>query len=93
VEALSVLHATRWRGELADDRAVAMRDRLLEAPIATVEPEGLALEAWKVADEFGWAKANDIALARLLDCRLVTLDARLRRGTARLGFVVGATEL
>jgi integrase len=37
--------------------------------------------------EFGWAKtygANYVALARLLDCRLVTLDARLRRGTARL---------
>jgi hypothetical protein len=47
-------------------------------------------------DELGWAKtydANYVALARILDCRLVTLDARLRRGTARLGFVIGPTEL
>jgi predicted nucleic acid-binding protein len=37
--------------------------------------------------------ANYVALARILGCRLVTLDARLRRGTARLGFVVGPTEI
>lgn len=43
----------------------------------------------------GWAKtydANSIALARLLTCRVVTRDARLRRGRARLGIVVGPTE-
>jgi predicted nucleic acid-binding protein len=34
-----------------------------------------------------------VALARILGCRLVTLDARLRRGTTRLGFVIGPTEL
>lgn len=28
-----------------------------------------------------------------LACRLITLDARLRRGTTRLGFVIGPTEL
>jgi hypothetical protein len=58
--------------------------------------EALAGEAWSVADELGWAKtydANYVALARLLRCRLVTLDARLRRGAARHGFVVGPTEL
>ena len=31
------------------------------------------------------AAANYVALARLLKCQLVTLDARMRRGTARLG--------
>ena len=42
IEALSVLHATRWRGELGDDRALAMRERLLAAPVAIAEPDGLA---------------------------------------------------
>jgi hypothetical protein len=37
--------------------------------------------------------ANYVSLARLLGCRLITLDARMRRGTSRLGFVVGPTEL
>jgi len=44
----------------------------------------------------GWAKTYDaeyVALARLLSCRLVTLDARLRRGADRLGFVVAPQEL
>jgi predicted nucleic acid-binding protein len=34
-----------------------------------------------------------VALARLLDCRLITLDLKLRRASARLGFVIGPTEL
>ena len=42
-------------------------------------PKRLGEEAWRVADELGWAKTYDaeyVALARLLDCRLVTLDLR-----------------
>lgn len=75
--------------------APAWRERSAR-PIARVSPKRLPHAAWDLADEMGWAKtydANDVALARLLGCRLVTLDARLRRGTARLGIVVGPTEL
>lgn len=74
----------------------SMRDRVLAAPVRRHEPDVLAKEAWEVAGEMGWAKtydANYVALARILDCRLITLDARMRRGTTRLGFVVGPTEL
>lgn len=49
-----------------------------------------------MADEFGWAKTYDaeyVALALLLKCRLVTVDARLRRATERLGITIGPTEL
>jgi predicted nucleic acid-binding protein len=56
----------------------------------------LAGEAWRIADSLGWAKTYDAeycALASLLDCRLVTVDGRLRRGADRLGFVVGPAEL
>ncbi len=63
-----------------------MLDRLLGAPVQAVELGGLMREAWKVAEEMGWAKtydANYVALARMLACRLVTLDARMRRATAR----------
>jgi predicted nucleic acid-binding protein len=44
----------------------------------------------------GWAKTYDaeyVALARLLGARVVTLDARLRRGADRLGLVVLPEEL
>ncbi|MDP8978882.1 MAG: hypothetical protein M3N17_10005 [Actinomycetota bacterium] len=49
-----------------------------------------------IADEFGWAKTYDaeyLALARILGCRMVTVDGCLRRGVSRLGLVVGPTEL
>lgn len=96
IEAVSSLHAIVWRGELRRDQAESVLDRVLSAPIRRREPDGLAREAWKVADDLGWAKtydANYVALARMLGCRLVTLDARMRRGTERFGFVVGPTEL
>jgi predicted nucleic acid-binding protein len=52
--------------------------------------------AWQIAEELGWAKAYDaeyVALAGLLAARVVTLDARVRRGAGRLGFVVLPEEL
>lgn len=96
IEAVSSLHAIVWRGELSRNQAEPVLDRVLSAPVRRREPDGLAREAWNVAEELGWAKtydANYVALARLLRCKLVTLDARMRRGTARLGFVVGPMEL
>ena len=56
----------------------------------------LGLEAWNIADEPRMGKTYDaeyVALARLLRCRLVTVDLRLRRGAGRLGFVVLPTEV
>jgi predicted nucleic acid-binding protein len=96
IEVTSALHAAMFRGELRRDQAEPMLQRALAAAITQTEPPGLQQAAWMLADEFGWAKtydANYVALARQLGCRLVTVDARLRRGTARLGFVIGPTEL
>lgn len=95
-EVRSVLHQALWRRATTRAHATAAHRRFAEAPIEQLAPPGLGDEAWRVADELGWAKTYDaeyVALARLLDCRLVTLDARLHRGTARLGFVVGPHEL
>jgi predicted nucleic acid-binding protein len=86
----------RWRGELTTEQAETMRDRILNAPVQAVAGNDVPLEAWKVADELGWAKtyvAQYVALAGILGRRLVTLDGRLRRGAARLGFVIGAAEM
>jgi predicted nucleic acid-binding protein len=95
-EACSVLHEHAWRGELAPAQADHARRRLADADIDLRTHPRLADETWRVADKLGWAKTYDaeyIALAALLECRLVTVDARLRRGADRLGFVVGPTEL
>ena len=94
-EARSALHELRWRGEITADDAERARRRVEDSPVERVDDRRLGDEAWRLADELGWAKTYDaeyVGLARLLGCRLVTLDARLRRATDRLGFVVGPGE-
>ncbi|MGH3452667.1 MAG: type II toxin-antitoxin system VapC family toxin [Haloechinothrix sp.] len=52
----------------------------------------LGREAWRIADELGWAKTYDaeyLALAFLVDGRLVTFDRRLLRAAERLGLATG----
>jgi predicted nucleic acid-binding protein len=96
VEASSVLHEMAWREEITKPRAEIMLDRLLKAPVKVRTPSGLIRAAWRVADELGWAKTYDaqyVALARMLDCRLVSVDERLLRGVARLGVAVRPREL
>lgn len=49
-----------------------------------------------IADEMGWAKTYDaqyVALARLTDCKLVTLDERLIRGIERLDIAIRPRDL
>lgn len=95
-EGRSALHELLWRREITPEDAERAHDRLERAPIARSRHRRLGQEAWRLAGELGWAKTYDaeyVALADLLECRLMTLDARLRRATARLAFVVGPTEL
>ena len=95
-EARSALHETAWRGEIDPRDADDARLRLEDCPVERVDRPELGHEAWRIANELGLAKTYDaeyLALARLLQCRLVTLDRRLRRGADRLGFVLGPSEL
>lgn len=95
-EARSALHELAWRGDIASEAAVQARSRVETVAVARRTHPRLPAEAWRIADELGWAKTYDaeyVALASLLGCRLVTVDGRLRRGADRLGFVVGPTEL
>jgi predicted nucleic acid-binding protein len=93
-EACSVLHEAECRGEISRTDAHAARDRLISAPIAL--RTGTVEGPWMVASELGWAKTYDaeyVALARELACRLVTLDARLKRGAGRIVPIIGLHEL
>jgi predicted nucleic acid-binding protein len=95
-EARSALHELSWRGEISAADATAAHARLEQCPVQLRRPRRLGEEAWSIADRLGWAKTYDaeyVALARLLGCRLLTLDARLRRSTADLGVTIGPDEL
>ena len=95
-ETLSTLRELSWRGAVSIPTAEAALAALAHAPVEQLSPPGLAAEAWQVAVTLGWAKTYDaeyVALARMLGARLLTLDARLRRGAGRMVDVIGPTEL
>jgi predicted nucleic acid-binding protein len=95
-EASSVLHELRWRKEISDELAKIALERLAGADVSPRRPKGLTAEAWRIADQLGWAKTYDaeyLALARLLSCRLLTTDARLKASGSRVTNVIGPSEL
>jgi len=95
-ESRSALHEALFRRDISAVQALRALDALDHAPIRPRTQRQLSRRAWDLASEMGWAKTYDaeyLALAQLLNCRFVTLDARLHRGAARLGFVVSPTEL
>jgi predicted nucleic acid-binding protein len=94
----SVLHEMAFRGDISNALAEMALQKFLVGKLGVAEkrPDALTSTAWEIAKEFGWAKTYDaeyVALAKILDCRLVTLDSRLHRGAGRLGFVVTPAEL
>ncbi|MGH2445855.1 MAG: type II toxin-antitoxin system VapC family toxin [Candidatus Limnocylindria bacterium] len=95
-EAVSTLREHAWRGDISAEQAATSLAALMAAPIRKRAPRRLHREAWLVAEQLGWAKTYDaeyVALARLLGCRLLTRDDRLRRGAARAVETIGPTEL
>jgi predicted nucleic acid-binding protein len=95
-ETRSVLHEAMWREAVSRATAERALRHLDEAPVAVRRHRRLSDAAWRLADELGWAKTYDaeyLALAELLDGKVLTVDSRLRRGADRLGLVLLPTEL
>jgi predicted nucleic acid-binding protein len=95
-EATSVLHELRWRKEISNQLAIIAVERLATADVSGRRPKGLTAEAWRIADQLGWAKTYDaeyLALARLLRCRLLTTDAKLKASGSRFINVIGPADL
>lgn len=95
-EASSALHELLWRREISDDLAETALRRLIDADISPRRPKDLTNVAWGIAEQLGWAKTYDaeyLALARLLRCRLLTTDAKLKTAGSRVVGVIGPTEI
>ncbi len=95
-EASSVMHELRWRKEISGELSALGLDRLASADVSPRRPKGLIEEAWRIADRLGWAKTYDaeyLALARLLRCRLLTIDAKLKASGSDFVEVIGPADL
>lgn len=80
----SALHELLWRREIDEEDAEATRRRIEECPVQRARDTRLGDEAWRLANELGWAKTYDAEYVAL---------PRLRRGAARAVNVLGPTEL
>jgi predicted nucleic acid-binding protein len=95
-EARAGLHLKLHKGEIGREDAEVIHARLERCPVERMDPPELGAEAWRIAEDLGWGRTYDaeyVALAKILDCHLVTLDIRLRRGADRLGVVTTPSEL
>jgi predicted nucleic acid-binding protein len=79
---LSALHEAVQRGEIPAEVGRDRLDRAGRMPIRLLGDAVLRRQAWKVADQLGWASTYDaeyIALTQLQADAFVTLDAELAR--------------
>jgi predicted nucleic acid-binding protein len=95
-EVTSALHEALWRRQIDEADALSHREAFAAMSVAIHAPDDLHEVAWAIATEIGLAKTYDaeyLALARLRRARVLTTDARLRRGAARTGLVIDPSEL
>jgi predicted nucleic acid-binding protein len=81
-QTLSALHEAVHAGELTEDVAVERLARIQALPIRLLGDAVLRRNAWRLADQLGWASTYDaeyVALTKLQADALVTLDAELAR--------------
>ena len=79
-QTLSALHEAVHAGELSEDDALDRLSRIQALPIRLLGDAVLRRNAWKLADQLGWASTYDaeyVALTKLQADALVTLDAEL----------------
>lgn len=95
-EARSALHVALVRGIVSEELALRSLAALESGSVRERRHRRLGAEAWRIADELGWAKTYDaeyLALGLLLGAALVTFDRRMQRAAERLGLAVDLSWL
>jgi predicted nucleic acid-binding protein len=81
-QTLSALHEAVHRSDMSVDEAEVLLARIQDIKIRLLGDAVLRRNAWKVADELGWAETYDaeyVALTKLQADAFVTLDEDLAR--------------
>ena len=81
-EALSLLYDQGRRGELAEDEALRLHERLTEVKIRLLGDRVSRRTAWRIAREQGWDTISDaeyVAVTQLQADALIAMDASLAR--------------
>ena len=79
-QVLSLLHEAVQRGEIPAEVALDRLERIRLLPLRLLGDAVLRRQAWKVADQLGWAstyEAEYVALTQLQADAFVTLDPEL----------------
>lgn len=95
-EALSLLYSRVRRGELTDDEALRLHERLTEVRIRLLGDRVSRRTAWRIAREQGWDAIGDaeyLAVTRLQADALIALDESLARAAAGIVPVVSLEAL
>ena len=79
VEVLSVLRRHALAGRLTEDQATSALEDLVALPVRRWGHDVLLPAAWRLRHEVTADGSQYVATAQLLDCPLVTADARLAR--------------
>ncbi len=78
-EVIQSLRGLERGGKLSSERASRAVKRLAESPVRRVPTTGLIADAWALRANLSAYDACYVALARALDCLLLSTDAPLRR--------------
>jgi predicted nucleic acid-binding protein len=78
-EVMQSLRGLERAGKLSSERAATAISRLAHSPIRRVPTTGLIDDAWSLRFNLSAYDACYVALARVLDCPLLSTDAPLRR--------------
>jgi predicted nucleic acid-binding protein len=86
-QTLSALHEAVRAGELEPEIALERLERIGKLPIRLLGDAVLRRNAWRFADQLGWAETYDaeyLALTKLQADAFVTLDEKLARAARKI---------